>query len=108
MDYPWDQSFATSYFLFWTNHLKRFGESSSKNNCSNEMGTRLHLGSKIAEIEQMTRGRTRNFPSQRSIPVTTLPLGEIKDKAVIRFVTVPANIFLGTIFCHASYGCSVL
>jgi hypothetical protein len=65
MNHPWDQSFATHYFLFWTNHLKRFGESSSKNNCSNEMGTRLHVGSKIAAIKQTTRGlKLRNAPSQ--------------------------------------------
>src|SRR6516165_1545899 len=45
---------------------QRFGEGSSKNKCSNETGTRLHLGSKIAEIEPMTRGRIptvrRNAP----------------------------------------------
>jgi hypothetical protein len=69
--------FGTHYFLFWTNHLKTFGEGSSGNERSNETGTRLYLGSKIAEIAQMARGRIASFRPQRSIAVTTLPLGEI-------------------------------
>ena len=68
---------APTIFLFWTYHLKTFGEDSSENEHSNETGTRLYLGSKIAEIAQMARGRIASFRPQRSIAVTTLPLCEI-------------------------------
>jgi hypothetical protein len=55
-----------SIFLVLDEASQRFAEGSSRNNGSNEMGTRLHLGSKIAEIAPMTRGRIatvrRNAP----------------------------------------------